>query len=138
STLQRLLVKDSMRTEVHTIPESLPLQDIIETFKNQNAPYLHVINDQQELTGIISFRDIRSVLNEDELQLLVIAKDLATRNPTTVFPDDSLENALEKMTSMGINQLPVVSNGKLVGTLPESEITAAYTREMVKREIEER
>ena len=138
STLQRLLVKDSMRTEVHTIPESLPLQDIIETFKNQNAPYLHVINDQQELTGIISFRDIRSVLNEDELQLLVIAKDLATRNPTTVFPDDSLENALEKMTSMGINQLPAVSNGKLVGTLPESEITAAYTREMVKREIEER
>lgn len=138
STLQRLLVKDSMRTELHTIAESLPLQEIIETFKHQNASYLHVVNTQQELSGIISFRDIRSVLNEEGLQLLVIAKDLCTRNLITVSPDDSLQTALEKMTSKGINQLPVVSNGKLLGTLPESEITAAYTREMVKREIEER
>lgn len=138
STLQRLLVKDSMRTELHTIAESLPLQEIIETFKHQNASYLHVVNTQQKLSGIISFRDIRSVLNEEGLQLLVIAKDLCTRNLITVSPDDSLQTALEKMTSKGINQLPVVSNGKLLGTLPESEITAAYTREMVKREIEER
>ncbi len=137
SALQRLRVKDSMRCELHTIPEGLPLKDIIETFKNKNASYLHVVNKNQKLTGIISFRDIRSVLNEDGLMLLVIAKDMATKNPITVTPEDSLQTALEKMTSKGINQLPVVADGKLIGTLPENEITSAYTREMVRREIEE-
>ncbi len=62
---------------------------------------------------------------------------MATKNPITVTPEDSLQIALEKMTSKGFNQLPVVADGKLIGTLPENEITAAYTREMVRREIEE-
>ncbi len=136
NVLRRLKVKDSMNLGLFTIQEGTPLQEIIETFKNQNAPYLHVINAQGELTGIISFRDIRPILQEEGLLQLIIAKDIATQDLVTVTPEDTLQEALDKMTSQGVNQLPVVTNGKLLGTLPECNITAAYSQALVRREIE--
>jgi CIC family chloride channel protein len=137
SVLERLRVKDTMLEDFFTVSEATPLQEIIETFKSRNASYLHMIDGNGQLSGIISFRDIRPILHEDSLLPLIVAKDVATTDPLTVVPEDSLRRALEKMTSKGVNQLPVVQNGRLVGTLPENNITAAYTRELVKLEIEE-
>jgi len=137
NVLRRLKVEDSMNRSLFTIQEGTPLQEIIETFKNQNAPYLHVTNARGELTGIISFRDIRPILQEEGLLQLIIAKDIATQNLVTVTPEDTLQEALDRMTSQGVNQLPVVTNGKLLGTLPECNITAAYSQALVRREIEE-
>lgn len=135
--LQQLQVKDYMESFVVSIPESMPLAEIIETLKTQNAPYLHVVDSSGQLTGIISFRDIRPILHEEDLLQLVVAKDMATSNLVTISPEDSLQTALEQMTDKGVNQLPVVQNGSLLGTLPECNITAAYTQALIRRQIEE-
>jgi len=137
SILERLQVKDTMRHDFFTVSEGTPLMEVIESFKDKNASYLHMLDASGRLTGIISFRDIRPILHEDSLLPLIVAKDVATSRPLTVAPDDSLRTALEKMTDKGVNQLPVVDDGHLVGTLPENDIAAAYTRELIKREIEE-
>ena len=136
--LQHILVKEIMTQDVVTIPETMPLSRIIWTFKTKNAPYLHVVNDQGRLTGIISFRDIRAVLNEQDLMELVIAYDLATRDLVVVTADDTLQEAQERINRSGVSQLPVVSSGEkslLVGTLTESAINAAYNSAVVRDEI---
>ena len=136
--LQHILVKEIMTQDVVTIPENMPLSRIIWTFKTENAPYLHVVNDQGKLTGIISFRDIRAVLNEQDLMELVIAYDLATRDLVVVTADDTLHEAQERINRSGVSQLPVVSSGEknlLVGTLTESAINAAYNSAVVRDEI---
>lgn len=136
NVLQRLLVKDCMQHMGVTIPESMNLRQIIETFKSHNAPYLHVLNEDQELTGIISFRDIRPILDEESLLQLIIAKDIATTRLVTTTPEETLQQALEKVTSAGVSQLPVIQDGRLVATLRECDITATYSQELIKREIE--
>ncbi|MBG0791700.1 MAG: chloride channel protein [Desulfovibrionaceae bacterium] len=136
--LTHLLVKEAMVPDVVTIPQSMPLSRIIWTFKTENAPYLHVVDGEGRLTGIISFRDIRAVLREEALDQLLIAQDLATLNPVTVTTDDTLQDALDKMTGRGVSQVPVVSSGResrLVGTLTESAVNAAYNSAIVRREI---
>jgi CIC family chloride channel protein len=119
-----------------TIPESMNLEQIIDTFKTHNAPYLHVLNQDQELTGIISFRDIRPILHEESVLQLIIAKDIASTSLVTTTPDETLQQALEKITSAGVSQLPVVEDGKLIGTLRECDVTATYSQELIKRELE--
>ena len=136
--LQHILVKEVMTQDVVTIPQTMPLSRIIWTFKTENAPYLHVVDDKGRLTGIISFRDIRAVLNEESLMELVIAYDLATRDLVVVTADDTLHTAQERINRSGVSQLPVVSsgeNGLLVGTLTESAINAAYNSAVVRDEI---
>ncbi len=136
--LQHILVKEVMTQEVITIPETMSLSRIIWTFKTENAPYLHVVDEEGRLTGIISFRDIRAVLNEEDLLELIIAYDLATRDLVVVSADDTLQDAQERITRSGVSQLPVLSSGKkpiLVGTLTESAINSAYNSAVIKDEI---
>lgn len=136
--LEHMVVKEVMTGDVVTIPESMPLSRIIWTFKTENAPYLHVVDQDKNLTGIISFRDIRTVLNEEGLLELIIADDIATKNPITITTDCTLQEALDKLTDRGVSQLPVLpSSGKrnVVGTLTESAINAAYNSAIVRDEI---
>jgi len=136
--LDHIVVKEVMTHEFVTIPASAPLSQIIWTFKTENAPYLHVVDGEGRLTGIISFRDIRTVLNEEGLLDLIIAHDLATRDLVTVTMDDTLQEALDKITDRGVSQVPVLTSGKeqkLAGTLTESAINGAYNSAIVKAEI---
>ena len=135
--LEHMVVKDVMTRDIVTIPESMPLDQIIQTFKTENAPYLHVV-DEERLTGIISFRDIRTLLHEEGLLELVIANDISTRDLVTVSLNDTLQEALDKITDRGVSQLPVLTSKlerKLAGTLTESAINTAYNSAIVKDEI---
>lgn len=138
SVLDRLLVKEVMSPHVVTVKESASLESIIWTFKTENAPYLHVIDGEGKLTGIISFRDIRPVLDEEGLLHLIIAKEIATPNPVTIHTEDTLQHALDIITDKGVSQLPVVSvDAKLIGSLTESAINAAYSQALVRKELME-
>ncbi len=78
------------------------------------------------------------MLNEEGLLELIIADDIATKNPITITTDCTLQEALDKLTDRGVSQLPVLpSSGKrnVVGTLTESAINAAYNSAIVRDEI---
>jgi CIC family chloride channel protein len=138
--LQAIKVRDIMNDQVVTIPESMQLVDVINCLKTQDVSYLHVVGKSDELIGIISFRDIRPVLQEETLKRLVIARDVATTDVTTIRPSDNIQLALQEMGSRGISQLPVVAEDgskKVIGTLSKKDVLAAYDKAVFHREIEE-
>ncbi|MBW2602738.1 MAG: chloride channel protein [Deltaproteobacteria bacterium] len=137
--LRTLCVREIMSNQVVTIPESMHLVDIINTLKIYNVSYLHMVNGSEELTGIISFRDIRPLLQEDTLERSVIARDIATSDVFTVRASDNVQLALERMGRRGISQLPVVAEDsaiKVIGTVNKKDVLAAYEKTVVRREIE--
>lgn len=139
SILQALKVRDIMNDQVVTIPEQMQLVDVINTLKNKDVSYLHVIDDTGALTGIISFRDIRPVLQEETVKRLIIARDVATTDVVTIRPFDNIQLALREMGGRGISQLPVVAesdNRKVIGTVSKRDVLAAYDKAVVNREIE--
>jgi CIC family chloride channel protein len=134
SVLQAIKVRDIMNDQVVTVPESMQLVDVINCLKTQDVSYLHVISESYDLIGIISFRDIAS------LKQLVIARDVATTDVTTIRPSDNIQLALQEMGSRGIAQLPVVADDdsrKVIGTLSKKDVLAAYDKAVFHREIEE-
>ncbi|RLB43264.1 MAG: chloride channel protein [Deltaproteobacteria bacterium] len=139
--LRTLKVGQFMVQDVFKVPESMKLRDLINTFKTMDVSYLHVVNDTGELTGVISFRDLRPLLEEYVLRDLVVAKDLATTDVVTITPERNILTALQLMSEKGISQLPVVAkeNGKkVIGTLRDKDIMAAYDKAVIRREIEGR
>ncbi|NOY86662.1 MAG: chloride channel protein [Deltaproteobacteria bacterium] len=139
SIMQAIKVKDIMSDHVVAIPESMPLDEVINSLKTQNVSYLHVIDKDNNLTGIISFRDIRATLQEETLNGLVIARDVATIHIYTIRPTDSILRAFQDMGSTGISQLPVVAENdsrKVIGTVSQRDVMAAYDKAVLNREID--
>ncbi|MGH7832026.1 MAG: CBS domain-containing protein [Candidatus Binatia bacterium] len=52
----------------------------------------------------------------------MLVADRMTRNPITVCPQDTLADARGKMGSGGFRQLPVVSEGRVVGIITDRDI----------------
>ena len=137
--LRSMEVGGFMTENPPTVPEGMNLLHLITTLKEEDVSYLHVVNENNDLTGIISFRDIRPLFEEEDLHLLVVAKDVATDNPKTVRAHDSILTALQTMSSLGVSQLPVVGgeNGKkVIGILRDKDVIAAYDKAIIRREIE--
>lgn len=138
NVLRKMLVVEMMSEDVVTVSEGATLESIVWTFKTENASYLHVVDEEGMLKGIISFRDIRPVLHEEGLLHLLIAKDICTTGLATVHMEDTLQTALDLITEKGVSQLPVVdADGRLIGSLTESAINSAYGQELVRQELSE-
>ncbi|MDF1526486.1 MAG: chloride channel protein [bacterium] len=137
SVLRSLKVRDVASDQVVTVPEGMNLIDIVEMLKEENVSYLHMVGDDGRLKGIISFTDIRSALQEEGLEYLVIARDVATTNVITITPSDSIQDALYKMGRNGISHLPVVEEDdreKVIGTLNKKDVMDIYNRAVINRE----
>jgi CIC family chloride channel protein len=137
TVLRALKVRDIASDYVVTVPENMHLGDIFEILKTEDVSYLHMVDNDGGLKGIISFSDIRSALREEWLEYLVIARDVATMDIITISPSDSIQDALYRMGRYGISHLPVVEendNGKVVGTLTKKDVMAVYNKAVLSRE----
>ena len=137
SVLRALKVRDVASNHFVTIHEGMYLIDIVEILKEEDVSYLHMVGEDGRLKGIISFTDIRAALQEEGLEYLVVARDVATTDIITITPSDSIHDALYKMGRNAISQLPVVEeddDGKLVGTLSKKNVMAVYNKAILGRE----
>ncbi|UCG39134.1 MAG: chloride channel protein [bacterium] len=137
NVLQGLRVRDAMTSQVEVIPESMRFREILRHITQSKFSNFPVVNANGELSGILSFQDIRQHVFTPELEHLVVAKDLATPSVTTVNPSDNLKDALAKLAYRNIEQLPVVdarNPKKLVGILTRRDIITAYNKAIFRYE----
>jgi len=79
------------------------------------------------LWGILKAADVRGHANMADGRELT-AGDVAIQNVITAQPDEPLRAAVRRMVRLGLQQLPVVSDGRLLGLLRRSDVLAAYWR----------
>lgn len=96
-----------------------------------------VINDQDQLVGIISERDIVRGLSENGASVLTLpAELLMTREVTTCSPEDLLVDLMGVMTNQRIRHLPVAVNGRLYGIISIGDVVKQRLDE-VQFQVEE-
>ncbi len=82
-----------------------------------------VVTEQGQLVGILSERDLLTVLNEKHaLWEPLTAKQAMTPDPIVCHPDNTLEEVMNMMVDNNIRHLPVVYDGKLEGMLSITDI----------------
>jgi acetoin utilization protein AcuB len=57
-------------------------------------------------------------------------KDFMTQNPLTVSPLDNIQNTFHVLIKNGIHQVPVVSNGDLVGIVTDRDLRIALSEDI--------
>lgn len=118
-----LRVADAMTDAPEMISEATPLARVRERLLEQRAI---LVADQKGMPGgIVTAADVRGRANGADGSELT-AGDVAVYNLVTAQPGEQLRAAIRRMVRLGLQQLPVVSDGRLVGLLRRSDVLAAY------------
>ena len=114
---------------VTLIPENMPFAMLVKLVTGSQDSYFPVIDAQGKLIGILSVNDLRSILFEESLAHVVVARDVATPNVVTVSWDESLQSALDKMALLNVDELPVTREDnpdKIAAMISKRDIISYY------------
>ena len=119
------LVKDVMTTPVVKVLPMISVKDGATIMVEKGIGSLVVVNETDSLIGIVTKTDIvREVAAKGLDPTQVTIGDIMTRNPYYVFADDSLERAVDLMSSRNIGHLPVLDpeTMKPIGMISKRDI----------------
>ncbi len=129
-------VKDVMDSKPVTIPQDLPLHEILEVFSTSESVYYPVVDDQSHLLGIITIADIKEMFANQDVGGWFLACDVAETVRDSTTPQTPLEEAMEHMRRYDLEHIPVVtgSDGKeLAGILDYRMVHRKISTEVLHR-----
>ncbi len=131
--LQAIKVKNLMHLvkKVKLIPQDMRFLDFKKYFSQTKQHYFPVMDQEERLIGIFSSTDIRGVLFSQEIEHLVVMRDICTSEIIVTTPSEDLNSVLRKFTTKNIDSLPVVKEddrGVLIGMLNRREVIAFYNQ----------
>ena len=138
NVLRSMFVRDVMSHHVETISESSAVVEMAEFISKSKYNSFPVLDAAGKLTGILSFNDYSEAMFDEDLKDLVVAKDLASENVTTVSADEDLYTALGKISRKDFSTMPVVSPAdptELVGIVTRRDIIGAYEKAVLKKSL---
>ena len=130
-------VSDMMNKDFSSIRENATLDKIIETIKERESYHFPVVNNQDELVGLISLGELRSTFSEEELNQIVLASDVASPVGKVLYQDEPLKEAFEIFNKREIDYLPVVQakgSKKVVGIVEYHPLVEAVNRKLFQRQ----
>ena len=131
--LQAIQVKEltDKIKKVQLIPQDMTFLDFKHYFSRTKQHYFPVMDQDQRLVSIFSINDVRGVLFSQEIEELVVMKDIGTTSIITTTPSEDLNTVLHKFTIKNIDRLPVVADedpGTLIGMLGRREVISFYNQ----------
>lgn len=133
----RLLVEEVMSTDIFTVQPDDVLSYALRIMDWQGKRYVCVENDEKELVGLITSRNLLQFLqNHDAVDLTKNNENDANAGEimipidkvVTVEPDLLIMDAIQLMQSHSIGCLPVVKGKKLVGIISEKHFVSISSR----------
>lgn len=122
------------RREVHRVPESAPLSEIVSLLTRTTQNYFPVVDNRDRLVGVFSANDVRAFTYDSAMWRVTIARDIMVEDVLSVTPDDVLNTALRRFTRRNIDELPVLDPdrpGKVLGMIRRKETIAFYNRRLL-------
>lgn len=137
SVLRNLHVHDQMRTDYVTVPPNADLAEITAKFIQHPGASLMVVNEAQQVIGVIAADQSREILSDPQAYAgFIIARDLMQEGDfPTVRPDDTLADVLRHLAHYRA-EIPVVASGqRLLGVIWPEDVIARYNAEVLKRDM---
>ena len=134
--LQSMQVKDYITKKMEVIRDDTPLPEILQRVEESAYPFFVVLDDRDELSGVLSLWDLRQVMAKPgEAMATLTARDLKTSPVVSVHPEDDFEQAFNLLMHKNFSSLPVVVPPRdkvVVGILKIEDVLTAYNQRLLK------
>ncbi|UCE78991.1 MAG: CBS domain-containing protein [Nitrospiraceae bacterium] len=119
-------------SEIITINADARITEVADKMMNRKIGAL-LIEDKENLIGIISERDIVVILakTECEFQNLTV-RDIMVHSEKLIVaePDDEEVYVMAVMIQKGVRHMPVVENGELIGIVSIRDVVRAHVKKL--------
>lgn len=122
SMLKGVTVGEVMNPSPLTVPANISLQKLVDDYFLPRGLRSAMVTQNDQLVGLITLGDIRSVPREQWSQVPVGHVMIPVNKLHVVSPQQNLNDVLPLMAGRDVNQLPVVQDGRLVGVLSRDAI----------------
>ncbi len=134
-----MFVSRSMTIKVVTIQPDQTVLEAQKIMATHRIRHLPVIDGEDRLIGVVTDRDVRSVLpydcykdpdctKEQEKLAGVKIKNIMVEEPLTISPSDTIQDALLLIQEKRVGAFPVVDDtGKLKGIISVRDLLRAFT-----------
>jgi chloride channel protein, CIC family len=133
--LTKMRVRDAMSSEVFSLSTGSSVEEAYRAILDKGYTSVPVVDHSGKVVGIVPMSDMLPVAAETRASTLVETR--MTKNVVTVQPDESLLDAMNKIVTNNVGQLPVVerASGEIVGIITLKDAIRAYD-EVVKEKTE--
>jgi CBS domain-containing protein len=129
--LRTTTVGEVMTSDVVTIPSRARPREIEAVFRTHRHGAFPVVDDEGKVVGVVDSSDLFELSDGARSAI-----DVATTEVVTAAPRDTLLVALNRMAEEGIDHLPVVDRGVLVGVCTRTDILRAPIRQQDQERTE--
>jgi Zn-dependent protease len=125
-TLRNMLdghvAREAMSSECPLVPPQLTVDVLVDQFVIQGGRRCFTVGAHGDIVGLLTIHNLRQVPKDQWPTTRVADVAIPLEKMRVVGPDTPLWDALQQMTAEGVNQLPVVDDGKLLGMLSRDQL----------------
>lgn len=126
------LIQSSPSTLITVRPDT-NVREAAQLLSKNHIGLLLVLGDSDELTGVISERDIIGAMGSSDTNIDHVSVDeLMTDSVITVSSQDSLVNAVTAMNQHGIRHLVVMEDDIPAGVISILDVLRAFAEDVMK------
>jgi mannitol/fructose-specific phosphotransferase system IIA component (Ntr-type)/CBS domain-containing protein len=119
---------------VITVPPEMPLRELVKHFAASDQAIFPITDvDTQKLLGVVDGRQLRRTIGERGVDTLLIANDFQMP-ASTITHEDTLHEAITRMTSSGFDELVVVDSERrdqVIGIISRRMVITTYHQRML-------
>ena len=130
--LSKLDLSTLIETNFSVIKPEESLSDLIKVISSSSRNTFPVVDDKDELIGIIHMDNIRGIIFNPEKHEGTIARGLMTKPAAVIKMNENLHTVLKKFDDTNQWNLPVVEGNKYVGFVSKSSVLTKYRSELLK------
>lgn len=130
-------VRDAMTSSPTTIDANASVVEAARLMASEDVGSLPVVDDGT-LVGMVTDRDlVLKVLAKDVDPHSTTVATVCSEDPVAVAPDDSLDDALQRMAREQVRRLPVVEDERVVGIIAQADVARTAQPAETGRMVEE-
>ena len=117
-------IRDVMTREPQAVAKETSLSDVSRVMLDHDIGEV-LVESGSKLCGLVTDRDIvvRAIAAGQDPERTAV-DSICTHELITLSPDDSVDDALQKMSRHAVRRLPVVQDGRAVGVVSLGDISA--------------
>jgi CIC family chloride channel protein len=129
-------LKKIVETDLLTIHPEASLGDLVDLVRCSKRNIFPVVNEENELKGIVTLDDIRDIMFDNESRKSIIIKTIMHTPPANVSTKESMQSVMMKFEKSGAWNLPVIDEGKYIGFVSKSRIFNAYRKKLIRQQLD--